>query len=116
MHLQIKRVYEDPSKQDGTRILVDRVWPRGLSREKAKVDHWLKDIAPCTELRKWFGHDPERWDEFRVRYFAELDDNPDGVGKLMAKVQHGPVTLVYSAKDENHNNAVALKEYLESKS
>lgn len=114
MKFHVKRVYEEPARQDGTRILVDRVWPRGLSKEKAKVDHWLKDIAPSTELRKWFGHDPDKWDEFRERYFRELDDNPEAVDRLIAEAGDGTVTLVYSAKDETYNNAVALKAYLEN--
>lgn len=113
MKIHLKRVYEKPTTKEGTRILVDRVWPRGLKKEEARIDKWLKHVAPSTELRKWFGHDPERWDEFRDRYFRELDDTPDAVGQLMAEVQYGPVTLVYAAKDEEHNNAVALKEYLE---
>ena len=115
MKVHLKRVYEKPTTKDGTRVLVDRVWPRGLKKEDAQIDKWLKDVAPSTELRRWFGHDPERWDEFRERYFRELDDNPDAVGRLMAEVQYGPVTLVFSARDEEHNNAVALKEYLESR-
>lgn len=113
MKIHLKRVYEKPATNDGTRILVDRVWPRGVKKEDARIDKWLKDVAPSTKLRKWFGHDPERWGEFRERYFEELDGNPDAVGQLMAEVQYGPVTLVYSAKDEEHNNAKALKEYLE---
>lgn len=113
MKLQIKRVYDEPSKQDGTRVLVDRVWPRGLSKEKAKVGLWLKDVAPSTELRKWFGHDPDKWEAFRERYFRELDTNPEAVDRLLAEAGCGTVTLVYSAKDEKHNNAVALKAYLE---
>ncbi len=113
MKLRITRIYEEPSHQDGTRILVDRVWPRGMSKDKARVDHWLKEIAPSTGLRKWFGHDPDKWDEFRERYFEELDANPEAVDRLVTEAGDGTVTLVYSARDENFNNAVALKAYLE---
>ncbi|MFC5374624.1 DUF488 domain-containing protein [Brevundimonas faecalis] len=109
---RIKRVYEAPAASDGTRILVDRLWPRGLSKEKAHVDLWLKTIAPSTELRKWFGHEPERWDEFRRRYQTELETNTEAVGELKAAFGKGPVTLVYGARDEAHNDAVALAEWL----
>lgn len=113
MKIQIKRVYDEPSKQDGTRVLVDRVWPRGMSKKNARIDHWLNDIAPSTELRKWFGHDPDKWEEFQRRYFRELDANPEAVDRLVAEAGAGTVTLVFSAKDEKRNNAVALKAYLE---
>ncbi|MET4684570.1 DUF488 domain-containing protein [Brevundimonas faecalis] len=109
---RIKRVYEAPAASDGMRILVDRLWPRGLSKEKAHVDLWLKTIAPSTELRKWFGHEPERWDEFRRRYQAELETNTEAVGELKTALGKGPVTLVYGARDEAHNDAVALAEWL----
>jgi uncharacterized protein YeaO (DUF488 family) len=112
MELRIKRVYETPEKEDGQRILVDRLWPRGLTKEKAKIDLWLKDIAPSTELRKWFGHDPEKWKEFRKRYGAELKKNAESVSLLKDQMKKGPVTLVYGAKDEEHNDAFFLKEYL----
>jgi uncharacterized protein YeaO (DUF488 family) len=112
MELHIKRVYETPEKADGQRILVDRLWPRGLTKEKAKIDLWLKDIAPSTELRKWFGHDPEKWKEFRKRYGAELKKNAESVSLLKDQMKKGPVTLVYGAKDEEHNDAFFLKEYL----
>ncbi len=110
--IKIKRVYEKPEKSDGLRILVDRLWPRGLSKEKSKVDLWLKDIAPSDELRKWFGHDPEKWDEFRRRYFKELKDKKDLVDLVIEKA-HGEVTLLYGTKEEKYNNAHALKEYIE---
>jgi uncharacterized protein YeaO (DUF488 family) len=112
MTIKIKRAYEQPTPEDGTRILVDRLWPRGLTKEKARVDLWLKEIAPSTELRKWFGHDPARWIEFKRRYRAELKQNKDLVAHLKAEVKKGPVTLVYGAKDEQHNDAVALLEAL----
>ncbi|WP_415287680.1 DUF488 domain-containing protein [Brevundimonas sp. S1H14] len=108
----LKRVYEAPAKTDGTRILVDRLWPRGLSKDKASVDLWLKEIAPSTELRKWFGHDPEKWEEFQRRYRAELKANGDAVSELRAALADGPATLVYGAKDEAHNDAVVLADYL----
>lgn len=112
MNIKIKRVYEQPSKDDGTRILVDRLWPRGVSKEKAKIDLWLKEIAPTTELRKWFGHDPEKWQRFRGRYQTELRHNDEVVKMLKAKARQGPITLVYAARDERHNEAVVLREFL----
>lgn len=113
MKICLKRVYDSPTKSDGCRVLVDRIWPRGLSKKAAKVDHWLKDIAPSTPLRKWFAHDPEKWGEFRKRYFKELKGNPDAVKQLRTLAQQGTVTLLFGAKDGKHNNAAALKEYLE---
>jgi len=112
MNIKIKRVYERPSEEDGMRILVDRLWPRGLTKAKASVDLWLKDIAPSTELRKWFGHDPGKWTEFKTRYRAELKKNGDRVALLKSKVQEGKVTLIYGAKDEEHNEAVVLQAFL----
>lgn len=112
MKTQIKRVYEQPDKSDGTRILVDRLWPRGLTKEKAQVDLWLKEIAPSAELRKWFGHDPDKWTEFKTRYKAEIDGNPKLVALLKEKIADGKVTLVYGAKDEQHNQAKALQQIL----
>ena len=112
MSLKIKRVYEAPEKADGQRILVDRLWPRGLSKDKAAVDLWLKEIAPSTELRKWFNHDPEKWAEFKKRYLAELKANPE-VKELKSAIKSGTVTLVYGARDVEHNQAVALQELLE---
>lgn len=110
--VQMKRVYETPDKDDGTRILIDRLWPRGLTKEKAKVDLWLKDIAPSTELRKWFGHDPDKWEEFQKRYSKEIKENKDTWKELQNKVKEGKVTLVYSAKDEEHNDARVLLKLL----
>ena len=110
MKIKIKRVYEKPDKEDGKRILVDRLWPRGLTKEKASVDLWLKDIAPSTELRKWFGHDPDKWAAFRKRYHKELKENKEQVSLLKEQMKKGIVTLVYGAKDEEHNEALVLKE------
>jgi uncharacterized protein YeaO (DUF488 family) len=110
--LSVKRIYEPPAKDDGIRILVDRLWPRGLSKKKAMIDLWLKEIAPGDSLRKWFGHDPKKWDEFKKRYFDELKNNP-AVNQLKDYMKKGRVTLLYSARDNNYNNAVALKEFLQ---
>ena len=112
---KIKRVYEPYDKSDGTRILIDRLWARGLTKEKAKFDLWLKDIAPSADLRKWFGHDPAKWEEFKKRYFMELKNKTDLINAIKDKLKEGTVTLVYGAKDKKHNDAVALKEYLEGK-
>lgn len=110
--LKIKRVYEAPADDDGYRVLIDRLWPRGLSKETARIDLWLKELAPSTELRKWFAHDPEKWDAFRERYFAELESQDEVLDALRAQMRRGRVTLLYGAKDEQHNNAVALQIYL----
>lgn len=110
--IALKRVYEAPAAADGTRILVDRLWPRGLTKEKARVDLWLKEIAPSADLRRWFGHDPGKWAEFQKRYRAELQANPDVVAELKTAIGAGPATLVYGAKDEEHNDAVVLAAYL----
>jgi len=107
--VSVKRVYDAPARGDGTRVLVDALWPRGLSKDKAKVDVWLKAIAPSTELRDWFHHDPERWAEFRTRYRAELSKNADAVAELKDLARRGHVTLVYGARDVEHNNAVVLQ-------
>jgi len=107
---RIKRVYELPNKHDGRRILVDRLWPRGLTKEKASIDLWLKDIAPSTELRKWFGHNPDRWEEFKERYLDELKGNSEQIQLLKQELDKGIVTLVYGAKDEEHNQAVVIQE------
>jgi len=112
MIVHIKRVYETPTASDGKRILIDRLWPRGLTKEKAKIDLWLKDIAPSAELREWFGHDPAKWDEFQKRYTRELDANPAVLAELRHELESGPVTLVFGAKDEAHNDAVVLQLYL----
>ena len=113
MNIRTKRVYEAPAKGDGARILVDRLWPRGLSKEKAQVDLWLKDIAPSTGLRKWFAHDAEKWQEFRRRYEAELERNDEQVAALREETAKGPVTLVYGARDTEHNEALVLKDFLD---
>jgi uncharacterized protein YeaO (DUF488 family) len=113
--LRTKRIYDDSSEDDGFRILVDRLWPRGMSNEKAKVDLWLKDIAPSDELRKWFAHDEKKWDEFKHSYFEELAQKAKLVSLIMEKSRQGNVTLLYGAKNEGLNNAVALKEYLLTK-
>ncbi len=113
MSVRIKRVYDEPAKEDGKRILIDRLWPRGLTKEKAQIDLWLKDIAPSAELRNWFGHDPAKWTEFQARYWAELEANTGAISTLHDELEKGPVTLVYGAKDERHNQAVALKTYLD---
>ena len=109
MPIRIKRVYDPPDHRDGTRILVDRLWPRGLTKEKARVDLWLKDIAPSAELRTWFGHDPRKWPEFQRRYRDQLEKNSDQVLRLKRAMAEGIVTLLYGAKDERHNEAVVLQ-------
>ncbi len=114
MKIKIKRVYEKPGKEDGIRILVDRLWPRGLTKEKAAVDLWLKEVAPSTELRKWFGHDPAKWKGFQKRYKQELKNNHEQVLLLKEQVKKGLVTLVYGTKDEENNEALVLKESLSS--
>jgi|SRR5205809_6837312 len=114
--IAVKRVYEAPEKTDGQRVLVDRVWPRGIAKKDAALALWLKDVAPSSELRKWFGHDPERWAEFQKRYRAELDRNEGAVAQLRDLLREGKVTLLYGAHDAAHNNAVALAGYLRSRS
>jgi uncharacterized protein YeaO (DUF488 family) len=111
MRVFIKRVYDPPGPADGRRVLVDRLWPRGLKKQAAQIDLWLKTVAPSTELRRWFGHDPARWPEFRKRYRAELADNP-ALEELRRLARQGRVTLLYAARDPNHNNAVVLRELL----
>lgn len=115
MKIQVKRVYEAAGSGDGKRILIDRLWPRGLSRAKAEVDVWMKEIAPSTELRRWYGHDVEKWAEFKKRYHAELDKNSGAVGELISHVEEDGVTLIFGSREERLNNAFALKEYLESR-
>jgi uncharacterized protein YeaO (DUF488 family) len=110
--IRAKRIYEPPSRQDGRRILVDRLWPRGLTKEKASIDAWMKELSPSTELRKWYSHDPEKWDEFRRRYFRELEEHLEAVEELAAAAKTRTVTLLFSTKEEERNNAVALAEYL----
>jgi len=115
MNITIKRVYEKSTKEDGKRILIDRLWPRGLTKEKADIGLWLKDIAPSTELRQWFGHDVAKWQEFKKRYVVEIEKNNQALSELEGELKRGKATLVYAAKDEEHNDAVVLKEYLEKK-
>jgi uncharacterized protein YeaO (DUF488 family) len=112
--MKIKRVYEAAQIEDGKRILVDRLWPRGLTKEKARVDIWLKDIAPSTDLRKWFGHEPAKWNEFRKRYIEELKNNEKQTSILKEQLKTGMVTLVYAAKDKEHNEAIVLKELFDT--
>ena len=113
--ITLKRVYEPVSTEDGTRFLVERLWPRGVRKDALALDAWLKDVAPSTELRRWFGHDPDRWQEFRRRYAAELDAQPDAWAPILQADRSGTVTLLYSSHDTEHNNAVALKAYLEAR-
>jgi uncharacterized protein YeaO (DUF488 family) len=113
--IHLKRVYDPVETGDGTRFLVERLWPRGLTKAEVVMDSWLKDVAPSAALRRWYAHDPAKWDEFRRRYFAELDGEPQSWQPILETARHGAVTLVYSAKDTKHNNAVALKEYLEGR-
>ncbi|HJS98995.1 MAG TPA: DUF488 domain-containing protein [Terriglobales bacterium] len=113
--IQLKRAYDKASKSDGARYLVERLWPRGVKKESLQVEGWLKEVAPSTELRKWFSHDPAKWPEFRRRYFGELKANPHAWEPLLATARRGRVTLVYSSHDSEHNNAVALKEFLQQR-
>jgi uncharacterized protein YeaO (DUF488 family) len=113
--IQIKRVYDEPESSDGKRFLVERLWPRGMKKEKLKMDSWVKDVAPSHELRQWFNHDPERWEEFQRRYRKELENHEEAWGMILEAGKTGNVTLIYSARDEQHNNAAALKKYLEEK-
>lgn len=112
MEIALKRAYDPPEKSDGHRVLVDRLWPRGVAKETAKLDEWRKEIAPTDALRKWFGHDPERWGEFRRRYLAELKEHRSELRELAARAQSGKLTLVYGAKDPERNQAVVLRQYL----
>jgi uncharacterized protein YeaO (DUF488 family) len=111
-NVKLKRAYEPPTADDGTRILIDRLWPRGITKERAAIDQWMKDISPSTELRKWFGHDPARWDEFRRRYSKEVHQHAKLLDQLRSLAREGPITLVYSAHDEKHNDAVELRELI----
>ncbi|MRG86272.1 DUF488 domain-containing protein [Salinibacillus xinjiangensis] len=118
MALHLKRVYEEASDSDGKRILVDRLWPRGISKQKARLDEWEKDIAPSPSLRKWFQHDPNRFEEFKQEYRKELDTHPEkiaAVSRVLLLSENETVTLIYGAKDSVHNHAIVLKEYLEEK-
>lgn len=112
MKVLVKRIYAPAAKSDGFRVLVDRLWPRGISKEAAKLDLWLPDLGPSTALRQWFNHDPARWEEFQRRYHAELKDKKELVAELKGQAQKGTVTLLYSAKDEQHNQAIALRSFL----
>src|SRR5512143_931551 len=113
--IKIKRVYDAPSRDDGKRILIDRLWPRGVKKDEARIDAWMKDVAPSSDLRKWFEHDPGKWGEFKTRFFAELKNRKDLVDQLAGMARKGRITLLYGSKEERFNNAVALKEYLETR-
>lgn len=115
MDIRVKRVYRAQRQSDGFRVLVDRLWPRGLTKERMRLDWWAKELAPSTELRHWYHHEAERWEEFTRRYAREIDQNGEAVASLLARAREGPVTLLYAAKDEERNNAVALKSYLEAR-
>lgn len=112
MNLRVKRVYDEPDSHDGLRVLVDRLWPRGLSKDSAALDQWIKSVAPSDELRKWFSHDEKRWTEFRKRYFAELEASPEAVAELKDFIGRRKATLLFAARDTEHNNATALMDYL----
>jgi uncharacterized protein YeaO (DUF488 family) len=113
--IKVERIYNNPGGNSTFRILVDRLWPRGLSKDKVKIDLWQKDIAPSNSLRKWFSHDEKKWDEFKTRYFKELEKNSESVNMILDKVKQKSVTLLFGSKEEKFNNAMALKEYLEEK-
>ena len=112
MPLHIKRIYEPADEGDGTRILVDRLWPRGISKTEARIDAWLKDIAPSPDLRRWFGHDPNKWSEFRRRYEDELEKNLRAVDELRKRIDQSTATLLYGARDNEHNHAIVLKDFI----
>ncbi len=112
MDIRVKRVYEAPAAEDGMRILVDRLWPRGLTREKARIDLWLKELAPSAELRKWFNHEPDKWDVFKRRYLRELQQQPAALAQAIEAMGTGPVTLLFAAKEVRFNDAVALREFM----
>src|SRR6478735_9513718 len=113
--IHLKRAYDPASSTDGTRLLIERLWPRGVKKTSLKIKSWIKDVAPSTELRKWFSHDPAKWEKFRSRYFDELKANPDAWQPIIDAARHGTVTLIYSSHDTEHNNAVALQAYLKAK-
>ena len=113
--IRLKRAYEEPQQEDGRRYLIDRLWPRGLSKTSLKIDGWLKEAAPSQELRRWFQHDPAKWDEFRRRYCDELDAKPEAWMTLLHAARQGPITLIYSARDSERNNGIVLAEYLAQK-
>ena len=112
-NIRLKRAYQDAESSDGVRILVDRLWPRGVTKKAAAIDHWLKEVAPSPELRKWFGHQPQRWSQFRERYSAELDEKQQQLAELQAICEKGTVTFVFAARDTSRNGAIVLKDYLE---
>ena len=116
MSIKIKRIYDPPSEDDGYRVLVDQLWPRGLKKENARIDRWIKEIAPTTELRKWYNHDPEKWPEFKSRYFGELDGHEEYISDFIKTIKGRNVTFLFSSKELKLNNALALKEYIETKS
>ena len=113
--LKLKRVYENSERSDGARFLVERLWPRGMKKAQLKLDAWLKDVAPSDSLRRWFGHDPLKWNEFQEKYRAELSDNPDAWKPILEAAKRGNVTLLYSSRDREHNNALVLKSFLEER-
>ena len=113
MSIELKRAYDRAAESDGYRVLVDRIWPRGVTKNDLRIDAWLKDLAPSASLRKWFRHDPAKWDEFKQRYAGELEQRSDALEQLVERARARRITLVFGAKDTEHNNAVALKEYLE---
>jgi uncharacterized protein YeaO (DUF488 family) len=113
--IKVERIYNNPRGNKTFRVLVDRLWPRGLSKTSVKVDLWQKDIAPSNSLRKWFSHDENKWNDFKDRYFKELEKNSESVNTILDKISEGPITLLYGSKEEKYNNAIALKEYLEEK-
>ena len=115
MSIHVKRIYEPPDQADGYRILVDRVWPRGVAKADACLDAWMREIAPSTELRRWFDHDAARWHEFKRRYFSELDARQGLIAEILSRAHKSPVTLIYSARDKDHNQALALAAYLGAK-
>lgn len=112
LDIRLKRAYEPPAASDGTRVLVDRLWPRGITKTEAAIDYWFRDLAPSTELRRWFRHDPALWDEFQRRYRSEIDRHPERLNELLQLAHAGPLTLVYGARDEQHNDAVVLQRVL----
>ena len=114
LDLRIKRIYDAPARSDGFRLLVDRLWPRGISKKRAKLDDWMPELAPSAELRKWFGHDPKRWKDFRQRYWAELAGKPSLISSVRDRLCDGPVTLLYGARDVTHNQAYVIKQFIEA--
>lgn len=113
--IRLKRAYDPPSRDDGKRILIDRLWPRGLKKEEANIDEWVREIAPSNALRKWFGHDPRKWETFKKKFFNELDEHEEIIEKILDILKSSSITLVYASKEERFNNAIALKEYIETR-